>query len=60
MMIVFINNPNVTSSPKVRAYAGVPLRAVDGAYAGALCMIDTKPRKFTDDEIKLLVDLCGV
>ena len=43
----FKDNPNVTSGLKVRAYAGVPLRAANGTHPGALCLIDTKPREFT-------------
>lgn len=53
----FKNNPNVTAGLKIRAYAGVPLRAVDGTHPGALCLIDTKPRKFTKAEINLIADL---
>jgi GAF domain-containing protein len=34
----------------VRFYAGAPLRGVDGVVLGALCVIDTKPRSFSDDE----------
>ncbi|HET8991560.1 MAG TPA: GAF domain-containing protein [Candidatus Saccharimonadales bacterium] len=55
----FADNPNVTSGLKVRAYAGIPLRAVNGTHPGALCMIDTKPRKFSQEEINLLTDLAA-
>jgi GAF domain-containing protein len=34
----------------VRFYAGAPLRGVDGVVLGALCVIDTRPRSFSDDE----------
>ncbi len=53
----FKNNPNVISGLKIRAYAGIPLRAIDGTHPGALCLIDTKPRKFTKTEVTLLTDL---
>jgi GAF domain-containing protein len=53
----FKDNPNVTGGLKVRSYAGIPLRAIDGTHPGALCLIDTKPRKFTKKEIDLLIDL---
>ncbi len=53
----FKDNPNVVGGLKIRAYAGVPLRATDGTHPGALCLIDTKPRVFTEAELALLVDL---
>lgn len=40
----FVNNPLVTGDPFVRFYAGVPLRANDGAILGTLCVLDTAPR----------------
>jgi GAF domain-containing protein len=53
----FFDNPNVTGGLKIRAYAGVPLKALDGTHPGALCLIDTKPRQFTTAELALLKDL---
>ncbi len=53
----FRDNPNVTGGLKIRAYLGVPLRAIDGTHPGALCLIDVKPREFTDEEVTLLKDL---
>ncbi|MEO5840483.1 MAG: diguanylate cyclase [Acidimicrobiales bacterium] len=52
----FTNNPLVVGAPHVRAYAGVPLR-VGGTPIGALCVIDTRVRSFTEDEISALVAL---
>jgi diguanylate cyclase (GGDEF)-like protein len=40
----------------VIAYAGMPL-LIDGEAIGALCVIDDKPRAWTDDELRLLHDL---
>jgi len=40
----------------VIAYAGVPL-IVDGAAIGALCVIDAKPRAWTEADVRLLRDL---
>lgn len=41
----------------VYAYAGVPLAAPDGSRVGTLCVGDTAPRAFADDEMRLLCDL---
>ena len=38
----------------LRFYAGVPLRAANGQPIGALCLLDTKPRQFTDREKRVL------
>lgn len=46
----FANNPLVLSSPKIRFYAGVPLRAYNGYYMGTLCVIDHKPRSLNKQE----------
>ena len=38
----------------LRFYAGVPLHADNGQPVGALCVLDTKPRKFAESEMRLL------
>lgn len=40
----------------VRAYMGVPLHAPNGEVLGATCVIDTKPRVWTDEEMAVLED----
>lgn len=44
---------NVAVANGVRAYAGIPLEAA-GQPIGALCVIDTKPRRWTSDELDTL------
>ncbi|MEW6983911.1 EAL domain-containing protein [Colwelliaceae bacterium 6471] len=50
----------VSSEPHVRFYAGIPL-TVKGQYnVGTLCILDTKPRKFSKKDIKVLTDLATI
>lgn len=41
------------------AYAGVPLRAMDGTVLGTFCAIDTEPRDWTEDAVLILGDLAA-
>jgi PAS domain S-box-containing protein len=51
----FRDNALVTGDLGIRFYAGVPLRAANGAPLGALCVIDTKPRDgLTETQARLL------
>jgi GAF domain-containing protein len=42
----------------VVAYLGVPLISPDGHVLGSLCVIDERPREWTDEDQRLLRDLC--
>lgn len=42
---------------KVRFYAGVPLRDEDGMVLGSLCVMDTKPRDISAEDLDLLQDM---
>jgi PAS domain S-box-containing protein len=47
----FRDNPLVTGAPGIRLYASWPLRSLEGAPLGTLCIIDTAPRDgLTDDQ----------
>lgn len=39
----------VNTGPKVRFYAGYPIESPDGHRVGALCVLDTVPRTFSDE-----------
>ena len=53
----FCDNPLVADPPHVRFYAGCPLRGPGGRKLGTLCIIDSKPRAFSDEDVEMLVDL---
>lgn len=53
----FADNPLVLNDPKIRFYAGCPLRAGNGLKLGTLCIIDRKPRQLTADDLEALQDL---
>ena len=52
--IIYKDNPLVTSSPHIRAYAGIVIKGPSGHPLGTCCLIDTKPRTFSDREIEQL------
>ena len=53
----FWDNPLVTGDPFVRFYAGYPLSGPTGHKLGTLCLLDTKPRQFTQADREALTDL---
>lgn len=53
----FADNPLVTGEPFIRFYAGCPLRAPNGHKMGTLCIIDTEPRHFDNEDLRILHDL---
>jgi two-component sensor histidine kinase len=57
----FKTNPLVTGAPDIRFYAGVPLRAYNGAVLGSLCVIDRRPRAMlTPQELERLEDFAAI
>ena len=53
----FADNPAVVGDPRVRFYAGIPLRAADGSRVGALCIVDHKPRNLSVAQVQMLQDI---
>jgi diguanylate cyclase (GGDEF)-like protein/PAS domain S-box-containing protein len=52
------DNPAIPALRSV-AYAGMPLITADGYVIGSLCVVDTIPREWRDDEIAVLRDLAA-
>ena len=53
----FADNPLVTHAPKIRFYAGIPIKTVEGYPLGTLCVIDYKPRELDKAQINSLKSL---
>ncbi|SCY43380.1 GAF sensor signal transduction histidine kinase [Nonlabens sp. Hel1_33_55] len=54
----FVDNPLVTDEETpVIFYAGVPLFNQDGHVLGTLCVLDSKPKKLSDHQLKALKNL---
>lgn len=47
----FFDNPMVTGEPGVRFYAGHPLKSEAGHNIATLCIIDTRPRQLSDEQM---------
>jgi GAF domain-containing protein len=56
----FRDNPLVQGDPKIRFYAGVPLRDLAGKALGTLCVIDREPRRLRGAELQALIDLADI
>ncbi|MFB6345312.1 MAG: histidine kinase dimerization/phosphoacceptor domain -containing protein [bacterium] len=47
-------NPLVNDDPRVRFYAGAPIKSDNGNVLGTFCILDTKPREFDANELDYL------
>ncbi len=56
----FADNPFVREHPRVRFYAGCPVRAPSGEILGALCVMDHEPRSFPQRKLTLLQELAAL
>ena len=56
----FASNPHVTGAPHLRFYAGVPLKMENGFAVGTLCAIDSRPRRFSEEDLQTLSDFADL
>jgi GAF domain-containing protein len=56
----FSDNPLVTGDPSIRFYAGHPVYSSDGSAIGTMCIIDRKPREFSETDRAALRDLAAL
>lgn len=57
---VVSRNPLVCGEFGLRFYAGAPLVTPDGFIIGTVCIVDTKPRVFSDHEKRILSGMAAV
>ncbi len=50
----FHDNPLAVGAPHVRFYAGAPLKTPSGHKLGTLCVIDSTPREFDEEQKEIL------
>ena len=50
----FADNPLVAGGPRIRFYAGAPVRLSSGQCVGTLCVIDLQPRTLNDRQREVL------
>ncbi len=56
----FADNALVTGDPKIRFYAGAPLKTSDGFSLGTLCAVDSAPRpQVSKEDLDALADLAA-
>lgn len=56
----FADNPMVTGGPRIRFYAGYPVRAANGLALGSLCVLDSEPRRLRERELRALRELAAI
>lgn len=55
----FKDNPMVIGEPHIKFYAGCPIQSFSGHNVGTLCIIDKKPRSFSEEQMQYLTDMAS-
>jgi len=56
----FAHHPLIRHAPFIRFYVGTPLKNRNGQILGTLCLTDTVPRPFNDQQKKITESLAGL
>ncbi|PWF44050.1 helix-turn-helix domain-containing protein [Massilia glaciei] len=56
----FSANPLVLGEPHIRFYAGLPVSDPEGNRLGTLCVLDSRPRSLTVDQLRALRELTDI
>ena len=56
----FKNHHLVKGGKHIRFYAGIPITSIEGLALGALCVMDTTPRRLEAEELEALNDLAAL
>ena len=56
----FAHAPYVKGEPHIRFYAGCPLNYLDGSKLGTFCILDTKPRRLSEEAKEHLKSLAEI
>lgn len=55
-----LHNPLVAGSFGLRFYAGAPITTQDGYHVGTVCIVDHKPRSFSEEQRNILAQLASL
>ena len=55
----FVDSPFVRGPRAIRSYVGVPV-LFEGLVLGTVCVLDARPRRLSDDQRAIMVDLAGM
>ncbi|MGZ5302570.1 MAG: GAF domain-containing protein, partial [Bacteroidia bacterium] len=55
-----LTNPLVAGEFGLRFYAAAPLRTKEGYNLGTVCLLDTKPKNLSKEDVKILEELAGI